>query len=477
MNFSSEYTMTINGLGVVGGSTFSVLNPATEEVIAEVPDCSRSQLGDAVAAARKAFPNWKALTHEQRRQFVLAIAAKFFENVQELKCLLTREQGKSLPEAEGEILGSAYWTQAIAMMDIPSIVNEDTAEVRSETRRVPLGVVAAISPWNYPILLAMWKVAPALLAGNTVILKPSPYTPLTMLKIGEMLRGVLPPGVLNLVSGGDALGPWMTAHPGIDKIAFTGSTQTGKSVLQSASTTMKRVTLELGGNDSAIVLPDVNIQEVVPKLFWAAFRNTGQVCVATKRLYVHKDIFDPLAKAMVEYARTVKIGDGSLDGTQLGPIQNKMQYERVVSLIKETHAQGSRFLLGGEIPQGRGYFLPVAIVDNPPDDSRVVKEEAFGPILPLLKFEDIDDVVRRANDSPYGLGASVWSSDLEKALALAERLECGTVCINDAQYLRPNAVFAGHKQSGLGSENGLDGLLEYTNPQTIVLRKSTAAAV
>jgi acyl-CoA reductase-like NAD-dependent aldehyde dehydrogenase len=302
-----------------------------------------------------------------------------------------------------------------------------------------------------------------------VIWKPSPYTPLCALKIGELLRDLLPPGVLNVVSGGDRLGPWITEHPGIDKIAFTGSTATGRRVMQSAATNLKRVTLELGGNDPAIVLPDVDIPAAAEKVFWVAFRNSGQFCIAAKRVYVHADIYDVFSRAIVDYARTVKVGNGAENGTMLGPLQNRMQFQKVHDLIASAKKDGLRFLLGGEAPQGPGYFVPVTIIDNPPEDSRVVVEEAFGPVLPLLKFSDIDDVIERANRTEYGLGASVWSRDVEKARAIAERLESGNVWINSVQWLSPHAAYGGHKQSGIGVEHALEGLLEYTNVQTIVI--------
>jgi acyl-CoA reductase-like NAD-dependent aldehyde dehydrogenase len=474
MDFTDNYTMTIGGQAVVNDKTFSVVNPATEEVIASAPDCTASLLDEAVAAARRAFPAWKETPIEQRKLFVVAIAAKIAEHADDLAHLLTREQGKPLPDSKRECTGLALWAQTLSAMTLPVVVNEDTDELHSETHHVPIGVVGAIAPWNFPVSLAMWKVFPALIAGNTVVLKPSPFTPLTTLKIGEILRDVLPAGVLNVVSGGDALGPWMTEHPDIDKITFTGSTATGKRVLASAASNLKRVTLELGGNDPAIVLPDVDVKEVAPKLFWFAFKNSGQVCIAIKRLYIHKDVYEALSQELVAYAQSVKVGNGAEEGTQLGPLQNKLQFDRVVNLIQDTHAQKIRFLSGGKIPDGPGYFLPVSIVDNPPDSSPVVAEEAFGPVLPLLRFSEIDEVVRRANDTPYGLGASVWSSSTEAALAVGKRLHCGNVWINECQYVRPNAAFGGHKQSGVGVENGLDGLLEYTNRQTIVIRKAAA---
>lgn len=471
MNFEADFTMTIGGKGVAGAGSFPVLNPANETVIAHAPDCSREQLDEAVAAARAAFPGWRATPVETRRELLNAIAGRIFANLEPLRRLLTLEQGKPYADAEFEVGGTGMFVQGTATLNLPEIVNEDSAERKSITRHVPIGVVGAISPWNFPVILAFFKIGPALLAGNTIVLKPSPFTPLTTLKIGELLRDLLPPGVLNIVSGGDALGPWITSHPGIDKVAFTGSTQTGRRVMESASSTLKRVTLELGGNDAAIVLPDVDVNKVAPELFWAAFRNNGQICIASKRMYIHKDVYEPLKDAIVDYAKTVKVGDGTEQGTQIGPVQNKQQYARVLDLIEDSKKNGHSFLLGGDAVDGPGYFVPVTILDNPPEDSRIVREEQFGPILPLLKVDSIEEAVAKANASDYGLGGSVWSSDTEKALAIGELLETGNVWINETQHLSPLAAFAGHKQSGLGVENGEAGLLEYTNVQTISVKR------
>jgi len=476
MTTQASYTMTIGGQAVSGASSFDVLNPATGQVIGSAPDCMPEQLDAAVAAARKAFPAWSATPIEKRREALLAIAGVLGGNVEELKRLLTSEQGKPHEGAMGDILGGAYWCQATSTLEIPEKVVEESAERHGVTRHVPIGVVGAIAPWNFPIILAMFKVAPALLAGNTVVLKPSPFTPLTTLRMGELLRGVLPDGVLNIVTGGDALGPWMTSHPGIDKISFTGSSATGRKVMASAAETLKRVTLELGGNDAAIVLPDVDVAEVAEKLFWAAFGNSGQICIATKRMYVHKDIYEPLKAAIVDYAKTVKMGDGAEQGTQLGPINNKLQYERVLDLIADSKAKGYKFLMGGDVSPAPGYFVPITIIDNPPEDSRIVQEEQFGPVLPLLSFDTLEEAIDRANASPYGLGASIWTADEAKALDISARIAAGTVWINETQHLSPLGAFGGHKQSGLGSEGALEGLLEYTNTQTVYIKKPAVAA-
>jgi acyl-CoA reductase-like NAD-dependent aldehyde dehydrogenase len=471
IDFNASYTMTIDGKPVSSPETIAVVNPATEEVLATPPDATQRQLDEAVAAARKAFPSWAAKPMAERQTALNAIAARLMANVDELSRLLTREQGKPLQAARIEVQGAAYWCAEFAKLNLPVDTIEDSATSLVQVRHVPLGVVGGIVPWNFPLALAIWKVAPALLAGNTMVLKPSPFTPLTTLKFGELVQDLLPPGVLNVVSGGDRLGPWMSEHMGIDKISFTGSTPTGRKVMQSAAKNLKRLTLELGGNDAAIVLPDVDVEKLAPVLFWAAFANSSQFCLATKRLYVHEAIYDRLASELVKIGRSVKVGDGAAEGTQLGPIQNRLQYQRLRSLIEDSRSHGHRFLLGGEVPQGKGYFFPVTLIDNPPDDSRVVREEPFGPILPLLKFSTVDQAVDRANDSDFGLGASVWAADYREGQRIAERLQAGTVWVNEIHTFSPHKPMAGHKQSGIGVENGLIGLLEYTVPQTFSIKK------
>ncbi|MDD2058455.1 aldehyde dehydrogenase family protein [Pseudomonas sp. GD03860] len=472
IDFTSQYLMTIDGQTIASDCRIEVINPATEDIIALVPDASADQLDSAVGAARRAFPDWAAKPLEERQALVRAIGERVLENLEGFAQLLTREQGKTLDYARYEIGASVAWFQEFARVAPTETIIEDSPEHLVKTRRVPIGVVGAIVPWNFPVLLAAWKLAPALVAGNTVVLKPSPFTPLTALKLGELINQLLPPGVVNVVSGGDNLGPWLTAHPQIDKISFTGSTATGRRVMESGSRNIKRITLELGGNDAAIVLPDVDIVQTAEKLFWGAFSNSGQFCLAIKRLFIHEDIYEPLVQALVSYARTVRIGDGSLPDSQLGPVQNALQFQRLKDLLTDIRDQDQRVLLGGEVPQGRGYFFPITLVDNPPDDSRVVSEEPFGPILPVLKYRDIDEVVARANSSEYGLGGSVWSKDVELATSIALRLQTGKVWVNEIHVLTPYTPLGGHKQSGLGVENGIDGLMEYTNSQTVSIRQS-----
>ena len=470
-NNIQPYRMLIDGHLVAGTASMPVINPATEAEFARAPDCSDEELESAILAARKAFPSWRALGIEGRRTLIQQMAPRIDAHVPELSRLMTQEQGKTLAAAGREFDSTLRFMRGLATLDLPEVVNEDTDVRLSVTRRVPIGVVAALSPWNYPVLLSWWKVVPALLAGNTVVLKPSPLTPLTVLRIAELMVDILPAGVLNVISGGDHLGPKLTVHPGIDKISFTGSTPTGRRIMQSASSTLKRVTLELGGNDAAIVLPDADIDQVVPQLFWSAFTNSGQVCVASKRIYVHRDQYDAFAKKFVEFAKTVKVGDGMQPESQMGPLQNRRQFESVKALIGRAKAQGHQVLFEGQIPEGPGFFLPVTIFDNPPEDSELVSEEPFGPVLPLMKVDSIDEAIARANASPYGLAGSVWSKDPEAAMKVAGQLDTGNVFVNEPFYLSPLAAFGGHKQSGVGIENGLDGLLSFTNPLTIMLRR------
>ena len=472
MDFTNDFQMTIDGLGVTTAGSVEVMNPAKGQAFAAAPSASAADLDRAVAAAKAAFPAWRATPVAERKRRLVQAAAAIEAHADDLARLFVLEQGRPFDGAKGEILQAAGWINATVGLSLPVDITEDTATLRIEVHHEPLGVVCGIVPWNFPVLLASWKIAPALLTGNTLVLKPSPFTPLCTLKIGELLRGIFPPGVLNIISGDDALGPLMTAHPGFAKISFTGSTATGKRVMETASHDLKRITLELGGNDAAIVLPDVDVDQIAEQLFFGAFFNTAQICVATKRLYIHEDIYDRLRDRLHAIAQGVTIGDGAEQGSVLGPIQNAVQYRRVLGLIEDARAKGLTLLEGKGVPEGGGYFIPITLVDNPPEESRVVVEEAFGPVLPLLRFSDIDDVVARANNTDYGLAGAVWSKDVDQAVAIAHRLETGTVWINENLQSTPNTPLAGHKGSGFGVENGLPGLLEFTQPKAIYIPKA-----
>lgn len=463
--------MLVNGALVAGADRMEVINPATTEVIGSAPRCSQAELEQVMEAARAAFPAWRDRDIEERRAAVSQIKGRIEANADEISAILTAEQGKTLIAARGELASLARFLDKQAQIDLPVVVNEDTPERISKTYRVPLGVVAAISPWNFPVLLAWWKIIPALLAGNTVVLKPAPQTPLAALRIAELVADLFPAGVLQVVSGGDELGPWLTAHPQVDKISFTGSTATGRKVMEGAGASLKRLTLELGGNDPAIVFDDVDPVAAANKVFWAAFANAGQICIASKRIYVQRSIYTAFRDAMAAAAAKVKVGNGAEADTLIGPIQNRAQFERVTGLLADCRANGYAFAFEGTAPQGPGFFVPVTIVDNPPEDARIVREEQFGPVLPLLVFDTEDEVIARANDTEYGLAATIWTDDMDRAERVSRKLEAGTVWINEAIYLSPDAAFGGRKQSGLGAEHGEDAILAVTEPQTIVMRR------
>jgi acyl-CoA reductase-like NAD-dependent aldehyde dehydrogenase len=466
IDWTSNFRMLIDGELVAGEATIDVVNPATAQSFAQAPDASEADLDRAVAAAARAFPGWRDTPIAERRAAIEAAAKLLFQNAEAIAPLFTKEQGRSLEASKMETMGMSAWFKATARRDLPVEVVHEDARTRCEVHRVPLGVVGAIVPWNSPLLLLGWKLAPALLAGNTIVVKPSPFTPLCTLKLGELIGRLFPPGVVNILSGGDALGPLMTRHPDIAKISFTGSTATGKRVMEGAAGTLKKVTLELGGNDPAIVFADADLDKVAPALFMSAFINTAQVCVATKRLYIHDSIYDDLLGRLHAIARATKVGDGLEPGTVLGPLQNAAQKARSESLIASARDAGYG-VLQGEAPAGDGFFVPVTLVDNPADDARVVIEEAFGPVLPLLRFTGTDEVIARANATDYGLGATIWTSDIAAAQKIAQRIEAGSVWINSPGMPTPYAPFTGHKQSGIGSENGQDGLLEFTQPKSI----------
>ncbi len=473
----TQYKNLINGEMVETGEWLDVVNPANEQVIGQVPACGKDELDKAVAAARAAFKTWKKSSFEERQAACMAISNTIKENVEELYRLLTSEQGKPHEQAKGEIYGAAGLAAAQSTLKLDEVIIEDSDTRLHRSRRVPVGVVGGIVPWNYPIMMGIQKIVPALMSGCTIVLKPSPFTPLTTLRIAELIADKVPAGTVNIITGEDSLGPLITSHPDIDKITFTGSTATGKKIMEGASADLKRITLELGGNDASIVLPDADPKKVAEQLFWSSFTNAGQICVAAKRIYIHEDIYDEMSQAIADYAKTVKVGDGSEQGTGVGPIQNKKQYERVLELIQDAKDHGYKFLVGGDAdPSGSGYYVPITILDNPPEDARIVAEEQFGPVMPLMKFSTEEEVIERANNSEYGLAGAVWTSNPEKGVEIAEQLETGTVWINEYLHLSPFAPFGGHKQSGFGAEYGLEGLKEFTYSQVISVRKDNVPA-
>jgi acyl-CoA reductase-like NAD-dependent aldehyde dehydrogenase len=467
----TDFSLLIDGKLEQSAQHLDVINPALGTVFARCPAAQHTDLDRAVAAARRAFTAWRARSFAERAALVKQLSSALRAKQNELAELLTREQGKPLAQSVAEIDRGAAQSDGMVGIEIPVEVLADDADKHIELRYRPLGVVGIITPWNAPVNLALGPLVSALYTGNTLVLKPSPYTPLATLKLGEIMKDIFPAGVVNVLAGGDELGAAMTAHLGIDKIAFTGSVATGKKVLASASATLKRVTLELGGNDAAIVMDDVDPKAVAKKIFFASFVNSGQVCMAIKRIYAHESIYDELCSALVAEAKKAKVGNGLDPATELGPVQNKMQYDKVVGLIEDTKRSGATFLAGGEIPGGPGYFLPPTLVTDVADDSRLVREEQFGPIVPILKFGDLDDALRRANDTRYGLSGSVWTKDLKRGAEIAARLEVGTAWVNQHRTTSAFVPFGGAKESGLGRQYSALGLKSYMEPEVVSVLK------
>ena len=466
----------INGVSKTSKMTADVINPATEEVFAKCHISNKDDVNDAVSAARNAFPLWSSLSNGERKSKLMELASSLEQNMPELMELVTKESGKPLGGLNGigsgmEVGGSIAWTQATASFELPVEIIQDNDEARIEVHRKPLGVVASITPWNWPLMIAIWHIIPALHAGNTVVVKPSPYTPVATSRFVELANRVLPKGVLNLVHGDTEVGSLLSTHEGVNKLIFTGSTPTGKKIMQASSVNLKRLTLELGGNDAGIVLPGSDIAELAPKIFGASFHNNGQTCAALKRLYVHESQYDEMCSALAELAKNVKVGNGLEEGIELGPLQNARQLQIVKSLVDSARENGGKILAGGNETSGAGYFYEPTIIADQSDGDRIVDEEQFGPALPVIKYSDLDEVIARANANENGLGGSVWSSDLDAASKVALQLECGSAWINDHGAVQPDAPFGGIKQSGFGVEFGLHGLKEYTSIQTLKICK------
>ena len=463
---TSKYKLLIDGEMVDGVSSFDVINPATAQPFARCPKAGEKLLNHAVAAAKSAFPAWAATPIDQRAALVTALADRLEQRAEEFASLLTTEQGKPLNQAMFEIMGSVMTLRAFAAMRPEANILRDEGGNRVIEHRTPLGVVAAITPWNFPVILAMNKLGPALVTGNTMVLKPAPTTPLTTLLFGEICAQLLPRGVVNVICDQNDLGGLLSAHPDVAKLSFTGSTATGKKVMASAAAGLKRVTLELGGNDAAIVLDDVDTAVAARKVYDGAMANAGQICVAIKRAYVPEAIYDDFCDELARLAKETVVDDGSRQGAKIGPVQNAMQYDKVVALLADARERGT-VLAGGEPLDRPGYFLPPTIVRDLDDDAPLVREEQFGPVLPVLKYRDIEDVIARANDSEYGLGGTVWGRDVARATEVAMRIDSGTVWVNQHLAIDPNIPFRGSKQSGIGGELGQAGLNEYTQAHVV----------
>jgi len=473
------YDNILNGRTATSARTFESKNPATGEVLGLVPHSSAEQVAQAVAAAKSAQPAWAARPDAERKALTMKMAEVIKGNAEYLASWVTREQGKPLggvgpdqvPGARFEIWGCEVWTQVPASLDLPvDMVFEDDTR-RDEVHRIPFGVVAAIAPWNWPLLIAVWQVIPSIRVGNTVVLKPSEYTSIGTLEMVRLLAEVLPPGVLNTVSGPGEVGSFLVDNPDVDKIMFTGSGATGARIASAAAKNLTPTTMELGGNDAAIVLPDADPKAMAMGLFWGAFLNMGQTCACAKRLYVHESLHDAVVAELKALAEAMPMGNGMEAGVAMGPIQNRMQYDKVVSLVEQARAQGATIVCGGKEPGGPGNFYPLTLVTDIADGAALVDQEQFGPVLPIIKYRNVDDAVASANRLDAGLGASVWSTDLAAAKAVAMRIQAGTVWINQHGAIHPMVPFGGVKGSGWGVEFGVDGLKAVTQPQVISLKK------
>jgi aldehyde dehydrogenase (NAD+) len=468
---SGHPRMLINGDRVRGARTVGVINPATGLVIGQSPVADRAQVDEAVAAARAAFPAWAAAPHSDRSKAVFALADAIEARIDDIADLVVVEQGKPLAQAKMDVEWAVGVARYFAGLPYEPTLLRDDETGRVELRRKPFGVVAAIIPWNFPFYQAVFKVCPAILAGNTVVLKPSPTTPLNAMLLGELLQNLVPAGVVNIVGDDGSVGPQLTAHPEVDAVTFTGSTAVGKQVMREAADTMKRVTLELGGNDAAIVLPDVDLDEVAPQLFTWAFFNAGQVCIAIKRIFAHSSIYEELVGRLADLARSAKVGEGHEPGVEIGPLQNAKQFEAAKRWLEIANKEG-KIVSGGQVVDRDGYFVQPTIVRDIDESSSLIVEETFGPIRSVIRYEDIDEAIARANSTTYALGGSVWSSDTTAAAEIAGRLESGNVWVNQHCTLFPDVPYGGHKQSGIGLEFGASALEDMSNSQSVYLPPS-----
>lgn len=467
---TSKYDMTIGGERVAADTYVDVLNPAnTREVVGEAPVGTAEHLNQAVAAASSAFDSWRHSSDDDRVAACQAIAKVCTDNAEELAVLLTKEQGKPLGGigSNFELGGCAGWAGYTASLNIPDKVLEDSDDRHVVQTRVPFGVVGSITPWNWPLIIAIWHIVPGIRTGNAVVIKPSPFTPLSTLRMVELMSEVLPTGLVNVVSGGDELGAELTNHSGIDKIVFTGSIATGKKVMASAANRVTPVTLELGGNDAGILLPGEDPAKFAEGLFFGSMINSGQTCGALKRLYVHEDDLDATVEALVGFSANIPMGDGMDASSLLGPLQNERQFKRVIDLVEDAKAAGGICVTGGEPMGGPNYFYPVTFVTGISDGVRLVDEEQFGPVLPIITYTDLEDAIARANGLDFGLDASVWGSDAEETARVAAQLEAGTVFVNKHAEIQPHIPFGGIKCSGLGVEFAEEGLAAYTSIKII----------
>ncbi|WP_185286125.1 aldehyde dehydrogenase family protein [Chryseobacterium indologenes] len=454
-------------------TAFLSLNPSTLEVIGEVVNTSREEIDARIEKAKKAQKQWAARPDAERKDILLKVADVLQTHSKHLAEWITREQGKPLngPGSQFEMQACVGWTQVPASLDLPEeVVFEDDTR-KDVLYRNPIGIVAAIAPWNWPLMIAIWQIIPSLRMGNAVIIKPSEYTTYCSIEMINLINTVLPADLLQVVTGRGEVGGYLTSHPEIGKIMFTGSIATGKKVVEASANNMARLTLECGGNDAGIILPGLDLAKHIENIFWGAFLNMGQTCACLKRLYVHEDDYEKTVQALADYSSRIPMGNGADENAVLGPIQNKMQYDKIQDLIRDIENTGADFIFRGQKPDLEGYFIPVTLVGNVDNEDRIVDEEQFGPVLPIIKYKTVEEAIGKANDSDNGLGASVWSDDVGQAQKVATQLEAGTVWINQHGAIHPFVPFGGAKQSGYGVEFGIEGLKAVTVPKVISIKK------
>lgn len=470
MTDTSAVSALLDRIQAPEGAGRDIPDAATREIIGRAPVQTAADLDDAIARAKAAQPAWEALGHAKRSELLLAAADAIDANAEALAQLLSREQGKPLngPNARFEVGACTAWLRTNATTVLEPEVLVDDENLHAELVYKPAGVVGAIGPWNWPLMITIWQIGPSLRMGNTVVAKPSEYTPLSVLALLSVMNEVLPADVLIGISGDREVGAGIASHPDIDKIMFTGSTATGRKIIESSAGNLARLTLELGGNDAGIVLPGTDPAVIAEDLFWGAFINTGQTCAAMKRLYVHDSLYDQVVDALAGIAASVPIGNGLDENNVLGPLQNKQQFDIVSRLVEDAKARGARIVTGGEAaPELGELFYRPTIVADIPNDAALVQEEQFGPALPIIRYSDVDEAFALANAVDVGLGASVWSSDPEAAREAATRMQSGTVWINSHGGLHPMVPFGGVKSSGYGLEFGVAGLKSVAVPQVV----------